>query len=259
MRIREFVALGSAVLMLAACGSSTKSGSDVPPASTTTTIATAPNTPKQLAADKATAKAAVLKLSDLTAGYKQIPPNPDTDDDFPPAALTLFASCAHIPKKEAAAFFAEDKGPKQPQAESDFMNKTRDLLEIDLKSNVELDRSTKDISEPFDALLAKTPLPCWEGLFDTAFAQDPIEGATLSPVKVTPLATTGLGDQALAFRATLTISGPSLSVNTAIDLYFVGHGRAGVTLEVTGVGHPADPSFERSLIEKMIARLDAAN
>jgi hypothetical protein len=253
MRIRGFVAAAAAGLLLAACGSSGKTASDVP---TTTTVATAPNTPAQLATDKATAVASVLRRSDLTAGYKQIPPNPSSDDDFPPAVLTKFASCAHLSKEQAKKFFDQAQ-VKQPQAESHFMKKDGELLETDFDNTVELDRSAHDISEPFD-LLKQTPAKCWQGLFEAAFAQSPPEGATVSGVKVTSLSTLGLGDQALAFRVGVNISAPGLTVRSTIDLYFVGRGRAGVTLTATGVGRPADPAFERSMLEKVLQRVDAA-
>src|SRR2546428_5255397 len=66
--------VSAAVVLLMAAGCGGGSGA-----------VTAPNTPKQIAADRATAKRAVLTSNDLPAGYKGVPHDESSSNDLPPA------------------------------------------------------------------------------------------------------------------------------------------------------------------------------
>lgn len=57
---------------------------------------TAPNTPKQRAADEVTAKQAVLTAKDLPAGYTGTPHDNSSNHDLPPAVLKKFVTCAKV-------------------------------------------------------------------------------------------------------------------------------------------------------------------
>jgi hypothetical protein len=258
MRTRGFVALVAAGLVFAACGgSSTKSGSGSPTVPTTTVV-TAPDTAKQIAADKATVKAVALHITDLPVGYKSTPPG-DSSDDVPPAVLAKFAACVHVPKAEAADFLNNHPDAKAPTIEVDFAKDEGSLRETDFENDVELDRSSVDISRPFDLLGAKRALPCWQELFHAAFTETAPKNATVGALEVTSLPIGGVGDRGAAFRATVSLTTSGITVPVSLDFYFVGRGRAGISLFGSGIGHAVDPALERALLRKVVGRLDAAN
>jgi hypothetical protein len=245
-------------VFLAGCGSSGSTKASVPATTTTTTTtaglgATAPNTPEQRAADQALARRAVLKLTDLPVGYESKPAS-DSESDVPKAALVQFASCMHMSKADAAEFLNGADEDDQPSAEADFEYDSP-TGQTSFESQVELDRTSADISRPFETLDNGDPA-CWKDLFDAAFREDVPKGTTIGPTTVTELETSGLGDQAEAFRAEVVVTSRGRSVPVTLDFYFVGHGRAGISLFGSGIGRAVEPSFERLLVQTVVDRLD---
>jgi hypothetical protein len=218
---------------------------------------TAPNTPKQLAADKALAKQAVLKLSDLPAGYKGSP-HSDSGDDLPPAVERTFLACTHLPKS-----FIDDKSRTQPSADAPDFTKGEvgagAASEVD--SSVEIDRSSNDIKEPLSHLTGSTAADCFtpffKAVFKQAVASEP--SVTLGPVSVVALDFGGIGDQSSAFQGRVKISGPSRAIDFEFDFYFVRTGRAGVTMAAIGYDSTFDQTLARSLLKTVVSRLKAAS
>jgi len=218
---------------------------------------TAPNTPKQLAADKATAKAAVLTASDLPAGYKGTPHKKSSGDDIPTAVETKFLACTHLPKR-----FINDSGDKQPNADApDFAKGTLGQgASTEIESSVELDRSSNDIKDPLSHLSGSNAAACFKPFFQAALntSLSGTSGVTIAPVKMTVLDLGSVGDQSGAFQGRTTVSGPSASITFEFNLYFVRTGRAGVFMLTIATNAPFDQTLAKSLLSTMVGRLGAA-
>src|SRR5262249_44582212 len=145
-----------------------------------------PNTAQQLAADKAFAKHAVLRLSDLPRGYKATPSDSsDSSDDIPAAPLAKFATCAHASVAEAGDFLNDHPKPDVPSVKSDFSKNEASLNETDLESRVDMHRSASDLAGPLALLTAR--VSCWRDLFQAAFTQTAPKNTPVSPVRVNSL------------------------------------------------------------------------
>ena len=253
MKTRSLVVLVAVAVaaLLAGCGGGSKT-------------VKAPNTPKQIAADKAVAEKAVLQLSDLPAGYKGSPHDSSGSDKIPNAVAAKFGTCAHMPAAEITKLMNGDHQADQPSANSqDFaLTGSSALTQTSISNTVELDRSSKDLSDPLDLFGASRALPCWKDLFQAAFNATAPSGGSIKGLSVFALPTKSLGDQAAAFEARVDISTSAsvvpVTVTAYLDLYFVRRGRAGVTLLGSGIGTRIPPTLERSLVQKVLDRLDAA-
>jgi hypothetical protein len=243
MRTRGILVLITAGTLLASCGGSSSS-------------ATAPSTPKQIAADKATIKAALLTADDVPLGYSGVPHEDSDDSDPPDAVVDAFVKCSGFPKR-----LVSSKTDNQPQADAPDFSKGKigqgAATEID--SSIELDRSAKDVSDPLSQLSPNTA-KCFEPLFRAAFKQSLGTDPTVSfgDVSVVPLTVGSVGDQAAAFKGQVNVSGTGLSIPIEFNLYFVRSGRA--IVEMTALGYST--SFDKKLAEKllgtMVDRLKAA-
>ena len=212
---------------------------------------TAANTPKQLAADKTTAKQALLTAKDLP-GYKSTPHNRSTSNDPPPAVVKKFVSCSGLPER-----FINSSKNDQPNADSPDFSKGRigRVPTVTFESSVELDRSSKDISDPLSHL--KNAAKCFEPVFKAIFAQSSTGGAHFGNVSVDALDVGSIGDQSAAFQGSVTVSGNGRSIDVAFDLYFVRRGRAAVEM-TTGIRQASRPALGKSLLNKIVDRLKGA-
>ena len=100
MKARGFVAFMAAGLLAAGCGGGSST-------------VTAPNTPKQIAADKATVEQALLTSADLPSGYTGTPHDNSTSDDPPAAVENQFVACSGFPKR-----LLDQKNDDQPHADA---------------------------------------------------------------------------------------------------------------------------------------------
>jgi hypothetical protein len=246
MTARGIVVIVVLALLGAACGGS-GSGS-----------ATAPNTAAQLAKDAGAVKAAVLTVADLPAGYKSTPVD-NSNNNIPKRVTLDFASCTKLPQAEVERMMNNTKDASTPSAEKDF-EKSGPGSDIGFQGSVELDRSSKDLSDPLDRFGRPSAAPCWKALFRAAFTGRGglSSGERLSGLDVKPLLTSKLGDQAAGFQAVVTVSVGARSVPATIDFYFVRTGRAGVTLFSEWIGTPGDTNLETSLIQTMVDRVKSA-
>ena len=246
-------------VLLAGCGGGSAKVTAQPSTTTGPTTTTkppaAPNTPKQRAADTATAKRAVLKLSDLPFGWAANPHN-SSGPDLPKSVETKFLACAHLPKR-----FVDNTNDNQPNADSpDFTKGTigaGPAAEVD--SSVELDRTVADISEPLSYFADPSTTKCFDPLFraEFALALRGDKGVSLQDFAFRALSVASVGDQAAGFQGRVTITGPKASIPIEFDLYFVRKGRAIAMLTTVAFSVPFDQAFAQSLLEKMVGRLSA--
>jgi len=245
-RIRGLAALPLAAILVFATGCSSSKSS------------TAPNTPEQRKVDKALGQKAVLKLADLPTGYKESPHVDDPADDTPEPVLRKFASCAKIPKAKIAALLDNKADPKEVEVKaSDFARRDATTgYSTSFENTVDLERSSKDVTQPFDVFMAKKVLPCWKDLFQAVFAGGASETTSIRDVAVESISTGKIADKSAGLGVRVTIVGATRSVNAYVDVYLVCSGRAGISLVATGIGARADTSLSVSLLRKVASRLE---
>ena len=138
-------------LLVAGCGKSS--------------LVTAPDTPAQLRIDMVLAKHAVLKLSDLPAGYES------TRNDRSPApkpVVRRFAKCAKLPESKVAAFINQDD-PSEPSVDSADFDRDDNGPSLGFQNRVAIGRSSRDRSENLRLLTARSALKCWANFFRAGF------------------------------------------------------------------------------------------
>jgi hypothetical protein len=238
------------ILVLAAgCGSSSKSS-------------TAPNTPEQRKIDKEFATRAVLKRSDLPAGYKASPHDDDPSDDTPEPLLRKFAACAKIPKARIAEFLNSAPDPNEVEVNApDFsISDPATKYSLTFENSVDFERSAKDVTEPLAIFTAKRALPCWRDLFQHVFASTVAKDHTsIRNVNVVTLPTGRIADETSGLGISATVVGAARAVDLHLDIYFAGSGRAVTSLLATGIGVRANPALALSLLRKVAVRLEGTS
>jgi hypothetical protein len=219
--------------------------------------AAAPNTPAQLKADKAIAKQAVLKLSDLPPGYKGTPHDANSSN-VPSSVARAFATCTGIALRDVTRLMNGEHSTDQPSVDSLDFYKVGPAGEVIFENTVEVDRSSKDLSDPLDHFGSKNATPCWKDFFGAAFDQKADQTTSYRDLTVRKLPDLKIGDQSGAFEATVTISSGIRSAKTVIDFFFVRSGRAGISLFATWIGQPANRPLAQSWVQKVADRLKGA-
>ena len=239
--------LAAMVMFAAGCGSASKTIS-------------APNTPKQIAADKALVKQTVLKLSDLPSGYKASPHEDASAEDFPQADLQKFATCAKVPTSMVAELLTGVEDPSAPSADSPDFDQSDPATgySTSFQNSVGIERSSKDISEPIKVLGATSALKCWRALFQSVFERTAPQGGTIRDLAVVGLPSPSVGDESTAFGIRVTLSGAQRTVKAFVDIYLVRRGRAGISLSASGVGERVDSSLVLSLLHTVDDRVKEA-
>jgi hypothetical protein len=239
--------LAAMVMFAAGCGSSSK------------TI-TAPDTPKQIAADKAVVKQTVLKLSDLPAGYKASPHEDASEDDFSQADLQEFATCAKVPKSMVAELLTGVDDPSAPSADSPDFEQSDPAtgFSTSFENSVGIERSSKDISEPIKVLGATSALKCWRALFKSQLERMAPPGGSVRDLTVVGLPSPAVGDESTAFGIRVTVSGAQRTIKAFVDIYLVRRGRAGISLSASGIGERVDSSLALSLLHTVDDRVKEA-
>ena len=243
---RTFAAMLLAVMLVfaAGCGGSSKTS-------------TAPNTPEQRKADRALGAKSVLKLADLPSGYKGTPHKTDSSNDTPAPVLRKFASCAKVPQAKIDQLLNGKTDPKEVEVNApDFAQRDASTgFSTTFENSVDLERSSKDLQEPFDLFTAQSAFPCWKDLFRSVFVHSTGTGASIRDLSIVPISTGKIGDQSGGFGVRLTVAGKARSVNAYIDLYLARSGRAGISLLATGIGERVDTSLALSLLQTVADRM----
>ncbi|MFY9587657.1 MAG: hypothetical protein WAT66_09400 [Actinomycetota bacterium] len=225
------------VLALSACGGSSKT----PSATKTTSPTTGTDTS---AADKAKAEKLVLIQADFPAGWTATPPSPDPKQDSQDKELAACVGAVDPAVSESATVDGPDlnKDTAIVSTTASFV-KTNAYAQTDLKAltSPKLESCIKD----FGGQALK------EGLEESG------SKVTLKSVEVDPIPTKKYGDATLGRRITATIVLEGQELAAYIDLVFILKGRAEVSAFFAGIGQPFDAALERSLIDKLGAKLTA--
>jgi hypothetical protein len=219
---------------------------------------TAPDTPEQIKNDKAIAKTAVLKLSDLPTGYKGTPHVDNPSSDTPKPVLQKFATCADIPEAEAAELVNGTDDPSDAIANSPLFdqNDAETGHSAQLENSVTIVRSSDEISDTFDYFATEETLPCWEDLFRAGYKKDLDPGDSVRNLAVTTIDTGEIADKSAGLGVQGEVVGPAGSVMVYFDIYIAGTGRAGISLTAVGIGERVDTELALSLLKTVADRLE---
>jgi hypothetical protein len=248
-----------AVLLATGCGGSSKSASSAPTTGgAPTTAASSPGTKNRVADDQALAQQAVLRLDDLPAGYKSTPTQNTPADDVPAPVAATFSACTHVALPIVKTLLDQRAGRGMVLAASpNFVMSESDLAGTVIASAVEVHPSATALSKELDQLGAPAALGCWKAFFTAAVSDPPGSGSFVRALEVTSVPLGSLGDQNAAVGATITAASGGRTVNETIDFCIVRRARADALLMVVVEGGPVDRTLERSLLVKMVSRLQA--
>ncbi|HJR26922.1 MAG TPA: hypothetical protein VJ804_15695 [Acidimicrobiales bacterium] len=244
---------------VAACGGG-DDDADADSASTTTTTAlepapqdTAPPdtggaAPAQdRAADQALAESIVLRAGDAPAGWTSEPPDDEDDSEYD----RRYAECVGVPFEHVDPDFPEARG--------------HDLTAPD-DSEVSSGAVVAPSVEAAQPLLAAyrdpdTPACFTDVLEDVmldALAEGGTTDATVQRPTFEPLPFADLGDETVAFRVTMTISGGSgQTLEVFADAILVRSGRVAVDALFLSLFEPLPAATSESLVRVMVDRIPA--
>jgi hypothetical protein len=258
MRLGRLALVASVGLLTAACtssgngavstaASSASSTSSAPSASSSTSD---PRSQQQIDADRAAAQAAVLKLSDLPAGWTS---HATTDSSGGDAVQAQLATCLGVD----SSFF---KRSEKARVESDDFDDPDDTMEV--SNTVAVTASTNNANFAMD-VYSKAEVPsCLGSAMDQAINQQATAsgstlpaGTTIGKSQVAPESFPNVADRTTAYRVTVPVNSGSQSVNITIDYVIFVKGRTGSTLTLQGNGTVVPTSLATSLAQTVAGRM----
>ncbi|GEM_PF-2583425 len=244
MRLRILSIIPLLALIFAACGGggSSKSSSTTSASATSTTAASTPGSTAGDAAADARAKKLVFIQADFPAGWTGTPPTPDTPEEK--AATQELNACTG----------SSSDADKVADVKGDHFGQGSPATQVGSEAQIAKDDATyrKDVA----ALKGNKFQPCLQTFLTKALAQA-AGGATPTNVQVSPLTVPTFGDVTVGLRmsAGLTVSGQTVTL--VIDAVAMGKNKAEVTGTFTNLSQPFDPALEKTLIDKLGAKLEA--
>lgn len=252
------VGLSMVVGLTAACGDDSKpSGSEDTRAAdggdTAAPPGDDPRTSAERTADQEAAKAIVLTLDDLEAGWESTPPDEETDND-----------------KEMKADLADCLGidpdvmdPDNPSADSpDFTSPNDEEVSASVSYTPSIEAAEQAVE-----LLRDEDLPsCFAQALKTAIMDNllnPPEGEAppddleVGEPTFNPISFGDLGDETVAYRATIPLSSSGIDVDVYFDIVAVRVGRVGIEATFQSTFSPFSTDEAERLVEVMIDRVPA--
>jgi hypothetical protein len=214
------------LLVLSACGSSSKSAKPADPAT-----------------DLATANAAVVNTADLP-GYAS---SPHSNSEDPPSALkSEFASCV----KEPTTILDDPPGAQKANS-ADF---TKEPTQI--SGTVVIAPTTGAIDSGWDSISKSGIESCFETFFREAvkIGLTESQGIVFGPTAVERF-DPGIGNRSVGYAVKITANGPGGAAAFFSDFFFVVHDRALMELGFTNTGAALDRDFETGIAHKVYDRL----
>lgn len=193
------------------------------------------------ASDAARVEKLVLLTEDFPAGWKgtQAPPSDDTSDEE-------INRCMGLSGKEAET--AHKSG-------DDFSKGTGESAQASTEAATVKDDATyrKDLAAIQSAKLGE----CLEEAFKKEMASSSQAGVTPS-FEQSELKVTKYGDSTVGRRLIITVKSSGGTSKFYIDIVFMGKNRAEVLVSFLDLDHPFDQNLEKSLLDKLGARINAA-
>lgn len=249
MKTRLLVACSGVAVLLAGCGgdadtstaASTTMG-DMPnmPNMTTTSAPAAGGTATTAAQDTAktaSAKAAVVQLTDLPAGFKEQLPEDGLDQEATFQALT---TCLGV----SARGVGSASSPTYVRGIATQVASTVEYVPMPAVQAMAMAFAGSD-----------KLTSCSKEAFTADVKRNAPEGATPGPVEVAPLEFPQLGQLTSASRTTTTMQlpgGPAIPITQDLIIVFKGEAVSRLTFLNPGAPFPAD--LQRALVEKVVSR-----
>lgn len=192
--------------------------------------------------DAALARSANLRLADFPTEWRSTPIPPGTADANVENNRAL-ADCMGRPRPEEIRTALADS--------EDFS--ARDTRRV--TSSVQLVRTEDLARDDFAALRTDQALSCHKAQIDAEFARQlPPEASPQTAIERQadfPL----FAEETVAYRVTATTLEQGAQVRRVIDLVFLRKGRVEASVNFLNVGTPFPPELQRTLLQRMVARL----
>jgi hypothetical protein len=224
--------------------------SGTPTSGVSSTSTSDPRPPQQIAADKATAQAAVLKLADLPAGWTGTAP---TDTGTSSGLDAQLAACLGT-----TASISTNSNPTHVDSD-DFSDPSGDNT---VSNSVALLASADATKAVMDALSNPKVPGCLAQTLDDLISQNLASSGTTLPAgtsvghaQAALESFPNVADRTLAFRITVPVQAGANTVNINVDFVAFTKGRAGSTLSLQGTGSPFPTDLATSLAQTVAGRL----
>jgi hypothetical protein len=239
MRTRTKVMLFASILVLAACGGRTKQQ----PAgdATTTAVASTATTGVSVAADKATARTLLLKLSDLPDGWRATQYRQDPVDK---AIDEQLAACSGRPSPETYTTV-------------EVFSPNFSMGDASVSSDAQLVKTADDFKADAAAIRGPRFVSCAKRIL-AKFAPRRVTGASVRSIVVEPLPVASYGQFSIGYRARITLTGQGQTLVIYDDGVTLGKGRIELSASFTNLERPFDAALRRALLAKLGARLASA-
>jgi len=199
-------------------------------------------------ADEAAAKRMLLTIDDLPAGFRAGPV--DEGDD---AGVTGFdadvARCLHVSPDRLDS--------DSPKAASPTFSTADDSTEI--TAEVTFTPSTRSAAGTMDVYQSDAAPRCYEQAFRRELAKQPARpGVELGDPSLDRLDVPDVGDETVAFRVSVRLSGGGLHIPLYFDVLLVRVGRIGITMTFATQREPFDPGEAAELARVVADRAPAS-
>jgi len=231
--------------MLAACGGGggSKSSDTTAAPETTTTASSTTAAAGSDAAATAKAQKLVLVQSDFPAGWTGTPASPDTPEDK--ADNQELANCAGLADESAQTAHVKGNDFSMGSPVTSVGSEARILKdEASYRKNVAGIKGSK-----FQ--------PCIEALLSKTITRD--AGSPPTNPQVTPISVPTFGDVTVGLRVSAGITVQGQSLQLVLDVVLMGKNHAEVTGTFSNLAQPFDQALEKTLIDKLGAKLNASS
>jgi len=240
-------------VLLGACGGGGSSSKASEPASTAPTSTTTTTKPAQdVAADKAAAEAASLKLADFPTGWTSAP---QSNDSTAPQIYSGLARCLGVPEDQLTS-----TGPASIDS-PDFSDTNNNTV----SDHIGYTPDAATAAKKFAVLSAPTVPNCFttavKAAIDDAMRHPSDPNNTLPPntklgtATVKQMSFPTFGDQTVAYQIEVPISVGALSMSLYLDEVLAVKGRVGTTLSFEAVGSPFASDQEEHYVGLVVGRL----
>jgi hypothetical protein len=244
---------GNGAVSTAAPSSTVASSSTAASGSSASSATSDPRTQQQIDADRAAAQAAVLKLSDLPAGWMSRPSTATSGGD---AVQAQMAACLGV---DSSFFKNSDKARVQSD---DFDDPT---VTMEVSNTVTVTPSSTTGNSVMDVFSRPEVPGCLGQAMDQAINQQATAsgstlpaGTTIGKAQVAPESFPNVADRTTAYRVTVPVTTSGQSINITIDYVIFVKGRTGATLTLQGNGEVVPTSLAASLAQTVAGRMPSS-